>query len=105
MNATATDAAPDVEPRVSPSATGGVVRSTHSRDTPWYDAVTTKAGRYVQGGGFGSFSKAFGLAAASLPLNSKVFCFFFSKKKYFLPSCSESPPRANLPQWRTSQSS
>ncbi len=45
-----------------------------------YDAVTTKAGRYVQGGGcmtvgvagliqsggFGSFSKAYGLAAASL---------------------------------------
>ncbi|MBO9560812.1 MAG: FAD-binding protein [Caulobacter sp.] len=45
-----------------------------------YDAVTTKAGRYVQGGGcttvgvaglvqgggFGSFSKTFGLAAASL---------------------------------------
>src|SRR5271166_1510831 len=45
-----------------------------------YDAVTTKGGRYVQGGGcmtvgvagliqgggFGSFSKAFGLAAASL---------------------------------------
>ena len=45
-----------------------------------YDAVTTKAGRYVQGGGcttvgvaghiqsggFGSFSKGFGLAAASL---------------------------------------
>src|SRR5271170_2836354 len=45
-----------------------------------YDAVTTKAGRYVQGGGcltvgvagliqgggFGSFSKAFGMAAASL---------------------------------------
>src|SRR5581483_2307793 len=29
-----------------------------------YDAVTTKAGRYVQGGGFGSFSKGFGLAAA-----------------------------------------
>jgi FAD/FMN-containing dehydrogenase len=45
-----------------------------------YDAVTTKAGRYVQGGGcltvgvagliqsggFGSFSKAYGMAAASL---------------------------------------
>ena len=45
-----------------------------------YDAVTTKAGRYVQGGGcatvgvaglvlgggFGSFSKQYGLAAASL---------------------------------------
>jgi FAD/FMN-containing dehydrogenase len=45
-----------------------------------YDAVTTKEGRYVQGGGcltvgvagliqsggFGSFSKAYGLAAASL---------------------------------------
>ena len=45
-----------------------------------YDAVTTKAGRYVQGGGcltvgvagliqsggFGSFSKAYGIAAASL---------------------------------------
>ncbi|HLI03831.1 MAG TPA: FAD-dependent oxidoreductase, partial [Terracidiphilus sp.] len=45
-----------------------------------YDAVTTKAGRYVQGGGcttvgvaglvqgggFGSFSKGFGMAAASL---------------------------------------
>jgi FAD/FMN-containing dehydrogenase len=45
-----------------------------------YDAVTTRAGRYVQGGGcltvgvagliqsggFGSFSKAFGMAAASL---------------------------------------
>src|SRR4030095_12435281 len=45
-----------------------------------YDAVTTKAGRYVQGGGccrvggggvieggvFGSFSKNFGLAAAGL---------------------------------------
>ena len=45
-----------------------------------YDAVTTKAGRYVQGGGcttvgvaglvqgggFGSFSKAFGMAAANL---------------------------------------
>lgn len=64
------------------------------RDEPWpavtigagatwnqvYDAVTTKAGRYVQGGGcltvgvagliqsggFGSFSKAYGMAAASL---------------------------------------
>src|SRR5207249_1360637 len=45
-----------------------------------YDAVTTRAGRYVQGGGcttvgvagliqsggFGSFSKAYGLAAAGL---------------------------------------
>jgi FAD/FMN-containing dehydrogenase len=45
-----------------------------------YDAITTKAGRYVQGGGcttvgvvglvtgggFGSFSKHFGMAAASL---------------------------------------
>jgi FAD/FMN-containing dehydrogenase len=45
-----------------------------------YDAVTTKAGRYVQGGGcltvgvagliqsggFGSFAKAYGMAAASL---------------------------------------
>ena len=45
-----------------------------------YDAVTTKRGRYVQGGGcltvgvagliqsggFGSFSKAYGMAAASL---------------------------------------
>ena len=45
-----------------------------------YDAVTTRAGRYVQGGGcltvgvagliqsggFGSFSKAYGMAAASL---------------------------------------
>ena len=50
-----------------------------------YDAVTTKAGRYVQGGGcttvgvaglvqgggFGSFSKRYGLAAASL-LEAKV---------------------------------
>jgi len=47
---------------------------------PTYNAVTTKAGRYVQGGGcatvgvagliqsggFGSFSKNYGLAAASL---------------------------------------
>ena len=47
---------------------------------PLYDAVTTKGGRYVQGGGcltvgvagliqsggFGSFSKAYGMAAASL---------------------------------------
>ena len=45
-----------------------------------YDAVTTQAGRYVQGGGcltvgvagliqsggFGSFSKSYGMAAASL---------------------------------------
>src|SRR5580700_9505494 len=47
---------------------------------PTYDAVTTRAGRYVQGGGcatvgvagliqsggFGSFSKNYGMAAASL---------------------------------------
>jgi FAD binding domain/Berberine and berberine like len=52
-----------------------------------YDAVTTRAGRYVQGGGcmtvgvagliqsggFGSFSKAFGLAAAGL-LEAEVVC-------------------------------
>jgi hypothetical protein len=31
-----------------------------------YQAVTGGAGRYVQGGGFGSFSKRYGLAAASL---------------------------------------
>ena len=31
-----------------------------------YDAVTTRAERYVQGGGFGNFSKAFGTAAAGL---------------------------------------
>ncbi len=52
-----------------------------------YDAVTTRGGRYVQGGGcttvgvagliqsggFGSFSKAFGLAAAGL-LEAEVVC-------------------------------
>jgi FAD/FMN-containing dehydrogenase len=52
-----------------------------------YDAVTTQAGRYVQGGGcmtvgvagiiqsggFGSFSKAFGLAAAGL-LEAELVC-------------------------------
>lgn len=53
-----------------------------------YHAVTTKAGRYVQGGGctdvgvaglvqsggFGSFSKGFGLTAAGL-LEAEVVCF------------------------------
>src|ERR1700739_3266914 len=51
-----------------------------ARWLPTYNAVTTKAGRYVQGGGcatvgvagliqsggFGSFSKNYGMAAASL---------------------------------------
>src|ERR1700751_1220163 len=32
-----------------------------------YDAVTTKGGRYVQGGGCGSVSKHYGSVAGSLP--------------------------------------
>ena len=64
----------DTEPRQAVTIEAG------ARWLPTYNAVTTKAGRYVQGGGcatvgvaglilsggFGSFSKNYGLAAASL---------------------------------------
>jgi hypothetical protein len=64
----------DTEPRQAVTIEAG------ARWLPTYNAVTTKAGRYVQGGGcatvgvagliqsggFGSFSKNYGMAAASL---------------------------------------
>jgi FAD/FMN-containing dehydrogenase len=43
--------------------------ATMGAGTIWmqaYDAVTTKGGRYVQGGGCGSFSKHYGSVAGSL---------------------------------------
>jgi len=67
-------------PQGCPSAQKAVTIEAGARWIEAYDAVTTKAGRYVQGGGcttvgvvglvtgggFGSFSKHFGMAAASL---------------------------------------
>jgi hypothetical protein len=63
----------DTAPRQAATIEAGALR------LPTYNAVTTKAGRYLQGGGcatvgvagliqsggFGSFSKNYGLAAAS----------------------------------------
>jgi FAD/FMN-containing dehydrogenase len=68
------------KPQGCPSAQRAVTIEAGARWIEAYDAVTTKAGRYVQGGGcttvgvvglvtgggFGSFSKHFGMAAASL---------------------------------------
>jgi FAD/FMN-containing dehydrogenase len=68
------------KPQGCASAQGAVTIEAGARWIDAYDAVTTKAGRYVQGGGcttvgviglltgggFGSFSKRFGMAAASL---------------------------------------
>src|SRR5262249_42091374 len=68
------------KPQGCPSAQRAVTIEAGARWIDAYEAVTTQAGRYVQGGGcttvgviglvtgggFGSFSKHFGMAAASL---------------------------------------